>query len=139
MIFASSYAIRAVATFLAAALDEKENPVRQRLRESCWEAEAKAGTKRQEIVVDRCVVPLLRWILSRWHGKHRALELDATTLRDRFAGLRDPHRLDDLSGRRKTRLAAGVAADAPSAAPGRLADLDRPGPGRSLPACALGG
>jgi hypothetical protein len=87
MIFARSCAISAVATFLATALDEKENTVRQRLRESCWEAEAKAGTKRQEIEVSRCFVPLLRWILSRWQGKHLALALDATTLGDRFAVL----------------------------------------------------
>jgi hypothetical protein len=47
----------------------------------------------------------------------------------RLSGLRDPGRLDDPAGRRETRLAPGVAVDAPSAAPGRPADLNRPGPG----------
>jgi hypothetical protein len=87
MIFARSCAISAVAAFLAVGLDQQVNTVRQRLREFCWEADAKAGAKRQEIVVETCFVPLLRWILGRWHGTQVALALDATTLGDRFVVL----------------------------------------------------
>lgn len=87
MIFARSCAITSVAAFLAVALERPLNTVRQQLRESCWEAGAKAGTKRQEIVVESCFVPLLSWIVSRWQGTQLALALDATTLSDRFAVL----------------------------------------------------
>ncbi len=87
MVCARSCAITAVAAFLAMALDQEFNTMRQRLREFCWEAAAKAGEKRQEIAVETCFVPLLCWILSRWHGTQLALALDATTLGDRFAVL----------------------------------------------------
>ena len=87
MVFARSCAVSAVAAFLAVALERKRNTVRQQMRELCWEASAKAGTKRQEIVVETCFVPLLRWILGRWQGTQLALALDATTLGDRFAVL----------------------------------------------------
>ena len=87
MIFARSCASSAVAAFLAVALDQPDNTVRQRLREFCWEAVAKAGEKRQDIVVETCFVPLLRWILCRWQGTQLALALDATTLGERFAVL----------------------------------------------------
>lgn len=87
MVVARSCAVTAVAAVLAIALDRLVNTVRQQLREFCWEAEAKAGEKRQEIVVESCFVPLLRWILSRWHGTQLALALDATTLGDRFVVL----------------------------------------------------
>ncbi len=86
-IFARSCAISAVAAFLAVTLDQKSNTVRQQLREFCWEADAKAGEKRRDIVVETCFVPLLRWILSRWHGTQVALALDATTLGERFVVL----------------------------------------------------
>jgi hypothetical protein len=85
MIFARSGAVSAAAAFLAVALDQQFKTVRQHLREFCREAEDKAGTKRQEIAVETCFVPLLRWILSRWQGTQLARALDATTLGDRFA------------------------------------------------------
>jgi len=87
MIFARSCAVSAVTAFLAVALVRKTNTVRQQLREFCWEAEAKAGAQRHDVSVERCFVPLLGWVLSRWHGRQLALALDATTLGDRFAVL----------------------------------------------------
>jgi hypothetical protein len=87
MVVARSCAVTAVAAVLAVALDRQCNTVRQQMREFCWEAEAKAGTKRQEIVVENCFVPLLRWVVSRWQGTQLALALDATTLGDRFVVL----------------------------------------------------
>src|SRR5918911_2272447 len=59
-----------------------------RLREWCYEASAKAGSKRgikrQALEVTTCFVPLLRWIVRLWSGTALALALDATTLGDRF-------------------------------------------------------
>jgi hypothetical protein len=87
MVLARSCAVTAAAAYLAVALGREANTVRQRLREFCWEAEAKAGEKRREVVVEACFAPLLRWVLGRWRGTQLALALDATTLGDRFAVL----------------------------------------------------
>lgn len=87
MVFARSCAVTAAAGFLAVALAQPTNTVRQRLREFCWEADAKAGRQRRDIVVATCFVPLLRWVVSRWRGTQLALALDATTLGDRFVVL----------------------------------------------------
>ena len=87
MVFARSCALTAVVAFLATAGERKPNTVRQQLREFAWEASAKQGDKRREIVVELCFVPLLRWILSRWQGSQLALAIDATTLSDRFVVL----------------------------------------------------
>jgi hypothetical protein len=76
-----------VTAFLAVALEQSPNTRRQRLREFCWEAAAKAGPHRQALAVEPCFVPLLRWIGGRWQGTPLALALDATTLGDRFAVL----------------------------------------------------
>jgi hypothetical protein len=37
--------------------------------------------------VTTCFVPLLRWIVSLWHGTQLALTLDASLLSDRFVVL----------------------------------------------------
>lgn len=87
MVFARSCALNAVSGFLAVALEQERNTVRQRLREWCWNAEDKAGKKRQQVVVEDCFVPLLGWVLRHWQGTQLALALDATTLGDRFAVL----------------------------------------------------
>jgi hypothetical protein len=61
--------------------------VRQQLREFCYEATAKRGTARQELVVETCFVPLLAWVVDQWEGTQLALALDATTLGTRFTVL----------------------------------------------------
>src|SRR5437660_1736744 len=71
-----------VATFLALLLRCKVGSMEHRLREWCYEADAKAGTKRQALEVTTCFVPLLRWIVHLWHGTALALALDATSLSD---------------------------------------------------------
>jgi hypothetical protein len=80
-----------VATFLALLLTCKVGSMEHRLREWCYEAPAKAGTKRgikrQALEVTTCFVPLLRWIVRLWHGTALALALDATSLSDRFTVL----------------------------------------------------
>jgi hypothetical protein len=83
-VLARSCALTAVSAFLAEGLKQKENTVRQRLREWCYEAQAKRGKQRQEVRVETCLAPLLAWILSGWTGTQLALALDATTLGDRF-------------------------------------------------------
>jgi hypothetical protein len=68
-------------------LDRKPANIEQRLYEWCLDAPDKAGKKRQSLEVTTCFVPLLRWIVSLWHGKHLALTLDASPLSDRFVVL----------------------------------------------------
>ena len=87
MVLARSCALTAVSAFLAMWLHRKEDTVRQQLREFCYEATAKRGTARQELVVETCFVPLLAWIVDQWEGTQLALALDATTLGTRFTVL----------------------------------------------------
>ena len=78
-----------VVGFLAQVLSQKENTVRQRLREWYWEATAKQGDQRQSVVVTTCFAPLLGWVLAWWSPDESrlALALDATTLAQRFTVL----------------------------------------------------
>src|SRR5437016_11856049 len=87
MVLARSCALTAVSVFLATWLHRKEDAVRQQLREFCYEATAKRGTARQELVVETCFVPLLAWVVGQWEGTQLALALDATTLGARFTVL----------------------------------------------------
>ena len=68
-------------------LHRQEDAVRQQLREFCYEAPAKRGTARQELVAETCFVPLLTWVVAQWEGTQLALALDATTLGTRFTVL----------------------------------------------------
>jgi len=63
MVLVRSCALSAVSAFMAEGLRQKDNTVRQRLREWCYEAAAKRGTKRQEVHVETCFAPLLAWVL----------------------------------------------------------------------------
>src|SRR5262249_37744364 len=56
----------------------------QQLREFCYEAVAKRGVHRQELVVESCFAPLLAWVLKSWERTQVALALDATHLGPRF-------------------------------------------------------
>src|ERR687886_36237 len=76
-----------VATFLALLVTCKVGTMDHRLREWCYEADAKAGSKRQALEVTRCFVPLLRWIVRLWQGTSLALAIDTTSLSDRFTVL----------------------------------------------------
>ncbi|MFQ5814634.1 MAG: hypothetical protein ACE5I2_15755, partial [Anaerolineae bacterium] len=87
MVLARSCALSAVSALVAGVLKRKENTVRQRLREWCYEASAKRGAKRQEVRVETCFPLLLGWVVSWWTGTQLALALDATTLGDRFVVL----------------------------------------------------
>ena len=91
LVLARSCALTAVAVFWATALAQSEHAARQRLREWCYaaadKAGAKRGTKRREVAVADCFVPLLRWVLSWWEGHQLALAIDATTLGATFVVL----------------------------------------------------
>jgi len=81
--------LTSVAGFLGSVLGQKENTVRQRLREWSWEAAAKQGDQRRTVVVGVCFAALLKWVLAWWpsNEKRLALALDATTLGQRFTVL----------------------------------------------------
>ena len=58
--------------------------MRERLRDTYREAEAKAGEHRAELDLSLCWAPWLAWVLEGWSGTTLALALDATTLGQRF-------------------------------------------------------
>lgn len=80
-----------VVAVVAGLLGRSEATVRQRLREWCYAAPDKAGSRRgirrQAVAVETCFAPLVGWILHWWDQSdtdpqpHRlALALDASTL-----------------------------------------------------------
>lgn len=87
MVLARSCALTAVVVLLAPLLKAKDNTLRQRLREWCYDAKDKQGSQRQDLDITTCFTPLLTWILSGWHSLQLALAMDATTLGDRFVVL----------------------------------------------------
>jgi hypothetical protein len=88
-VVAQSCGISSIACLLSGLVGQSEETVRQRLRESLYEAEAKRGDKRQAIEVSTCFAWLLRWIMQWWAPDERrmALALDASTLGQRFTVL----------------------------------------------------
>lgn len=87
MVLARSCALTAVVLILAPLLKTKDNTLRQRLREWCYDAQDKQGAKRKSLDISTCFTPLLRWILSGWSSHQLALAMDATSLGDRFVVL----------------------------------------------------
>lgn len=81
--------ISQVAYLLACLLERSENSMRQRLRETLYDAPDKRGQQRREIDVVACFAPLLHWVLARGCGPDAVLwlALDATTLRQTFTVL----------------------------------------------------
>jgi len=82
MVISQSCGLTSVSSGLALLLGEKENSVRQRIREWYYAKEDKRGAGRCEIEVSSSFVPLLQWVLSWWpaHEKRLALAMDATSL-----------------------------------------------------------
>ena len=87
MVLARSCALSAVSGLLATVLQWPANTLRQRLRDSYLEAEAKRGAGRRQLEVETCFAPLLRWVVTSWQGTQLALALDATSLGSRFVVL----------------------------------------------------
>jgi hypothetical protein len=83
-----------VVAAVAGLVEQSEGTVRQRLREWCYAASDKAGSRRgiqrREVEVTLCFAPLLGWVLQWWGARdaHRlALALDASSLGARFTVL----------------------------------------------------
>jgi hypothetical protein len=87
MIVARSCALSSVAGLLAPLLGQSFNTVRERLRDTYREADAKAGPCRAQLEVAPCWAPWLAWVLHGWSGSQLALAIDATTLGQRFVVL----------------------------------------------------
>jgi len=80
MAMVKSCALTTVMLFLASLLKVKENTMRQRLREWCYDRKDKKGDKRVDIEVQSCFPFLVRWVMDWWQGTQVAIALDATTL-----------------------------------------------------------
>jgi hypothetical protein len=87
VILARSCSLTAVADLLAPLLGQPFNTVRERLRDTYRETEAKAWEKRAEPDVTLCWAPWLAWILDGWEGRQLAIAADATSLGQRFVVL----------------------------------------------------
>jgi hypothetical protein len=84
-----SCGMSSVAYLLSQMFQQPENTVRQRLRETLYDAADKRGSHRREIDVVLCFAPLLRWVLAMGRSPDQRLwlALDATTLKQRFTVL----------------------------------------------------
>jgi len=87
MVLARSCSLTAVANILAPLLGQSFNSMRERLRDTYREADAKAGDQRAELDVTLCWAPWLAWILIGWVGTKLAIAVDATSLGARFVAL----------------------------------------------------
>lgn len=91
MILARSCGQTRIAAALAPLLGQKDNTVRERLRDWYRSAPEKAGAKRgaqrAELDLRTCWAPWLRWVLRDWSSTQLAIALDATTLGQRFTVL----------------------------------------------------
>ncbi len=89
VVLTQSCGVSQSAYFLSCLLGQRENTVRQRLRESTYEAQDKQGRQRREVDVTMSFGPLLRWVLRLWDSPAHdlAFGLDATTLRQTFTVL----------------------------------------------------
>lgn len=89
MVIAQTCGQTLVSVKIASLIGEKENSVRQRLREWNYNKEDKRGQKRSELKVSDSFAPLLIWILSWWpEGEKRlAIAMDATSLGEKMVVL----------------------------------------------------
>ena len=84
---ARSWALTAVAAFLARWVRRPEPTVRHQRREWCDEAEATRGDQRPAVAPQACGVPRWEWLISQWQGPQLALARAATTWGTRFTVL----------------------------------------------------
>lgn len=87
MVLGQSCALTMVSLVWATAKGEPLGTARQRLREWCYAADRKRGSKRQAVAVEPCFPALLAWIVGHWSGRRLALAMDATSLGDQFVVL----------------------------------------------------
>ena len=89
IVMSKSCGLTTVSVFIASVIEQKENTVRQRLREWYRDDEAKKGSQRAELDVSSCFVPLVSWVLSWWASDEQrlAIAIDASTLGQLFVVL----------------------------------------------------
>lgn len=89
IVLARTCGLNRVAATLASQLGEKEDNLRQRLREWYWDKEDKRGHKRVDWSVSQSFGALLKWILKQWPPEEKAfvLAMDATSLKRLFVVL----------------------------------------------------
>jgi Transposase DDE domain len=87
MVLAHCCGLDSVALSLATLLGQRDQTVRQRLREFYRDAKAKRGRRRTQIDPTVCFASLLQWVLTDWPSRRIALALDATCLADRLTVL----------------------------------------------------
>jgi hypothetical protein len=75
-----------VSDYLAELEHDSAANVSERLREWCYDAADKRGQHRQQVQLEQCFAPLLRWVLAWWAIDQTSLILvcDASYLSDRF-------------------------------------------------------
>ncbi len=78
--------ISQVACYLSYVFGQSEETLRQRLRQSLYDAGDKRGVHRREIDPVLCFGSLLKWVVSYWISEDQILflALDAITLRQTF-------------------------------------------------------
>ncbi|GGA34595.1 transposase [Okeania sp. KiyG1] len=89
MVITGSSSLTRVSELIAKVNGEKTNTVRKRLKEWYQESKAKKGKNRLELDVNKCFVPLLKWIISLWNSEEKWLPLaiDATNIGQNFTVL----------------------------------------------------
>ena len=73
MVIARSCSLTAVADMLAPLMGQSYNTLRERLRDTYREADAKAGEQRAELNITECSAPWLAWLLDGWSGQQIAI------------------------------------------------------------------
>ena len=84
MIVVRSCSLTAIAVWWSCQWGQPFQTVRERLRDTYREADAKAGAHRRQLDLEACWAPWLNWVLEGWSGTQLAVALDATTLGQRF-------------------------------------------------------
>ncbi len=89
IVITGSSSLTKVSEFIAKINGDKSNTVKIRLKEWYQDSKAKKGKKRRELDVNKCFVPLLKWILSLWNSQEKWLPLaiDATNIGQNFTVL----------------------------------------------------
>lgn len=93
MVLVSRSGRTSVAAVLSELLGKKETSIESQLRDWYCDAKDKVGYDpqrqcgRDEIDIESCFAPWLRWLLEHWRDGLLPIALDATTLRDTFTVL----------------------------------------------------
>jgi Transposase DDE domain len=89
IVMAKTCGLSQVVASLASHFGEKENNLRQRLREWHWDKQDKQGKQRTDWQVSQSFGPLLKWVLTQWAVEERqmVLAMDATSLKKVFVVL----------------------------------------------------